>query len=132
MWAYRKKKKYVAFTRGLTACKGLWVIKKIQADKNNKYVVKLLAKIDNDFINVYKEYEFMYEEDTIDYTGVIDLMLEYDSYIDIIDYKLKKIDDHEYLKQLNGYKDYINKKTNKQVNLYLYSIIDGTYKKIVD
>ena len=57
-------------------------------------------------------------------------MLEYDDYIDIIDYKLMNIDDSAYLKQLKGYEDYISKKTNKKIRLYLYSIIEGTYKEI--
>ena len=69
--------------------------------------------------------EFIYEEDNIEYNGVIDLMIEHNDYIDIIDYKLKNIDDEAYKKQLMGYKKYIQSKTNKVVNLYLYSIIDN-------
>ena len=80
--------------------------------------------------NIYKEYEFIYQENNNNYHGVIDLMLEYDDYIDIIDYKLMNIDDSAYLKQLKGYEDYISKKTNKKIRLYLYSIIEGTYKEI--
>ena len=57
-------------------------------------------------------------------------MLEYDEYIDIIDYKLRNIDDDNYLKQLQGYQEYIMKKTNKEVNLYLYSILTKEMKKI--
>ena len=51
-------------------------------------------------------------------------------YIDIIDYKLKDIEDKNYLKQLNGYKEYIENKTNKKVNIYLYSIINNDLRKI--
>ena len=43
------------------------------------------------------------------YHGIIDLMLEYSDNIKIIDSKLKNISDNEYLKQLNGYKTYIEK-----------------------
>ena len=43
---------------------------------------------------------------------------------------LKEIDDENYQKQLNGYRNYIEKKTNKQVECYLYSIMDEEYKKI--
>ena len=57
-------------------------------------------------------------------------MLEYSDYIDIIDYKLKNISDEEYIKQLNGYKNYIEKISNKKVNIYLYSILDSVYKKL--
>ena len=80
--------------------------------------------------NIYKEYEFVYEEDNIIYHGIIDLMLEYDDYIKIIDYKLKNISDEAYLKQLNGYKKYIEKVFNKKVSIYLYSIINDTLEKI--
>lgn len=97
---------------------------------DNPYVCKLLKQIDNDFINVYKEYEFIYDEDNVQYMGVIDLMLEYDDYINIIDYKLKNIDDDNYLKQLEGYKRYIEMISNKRVNIYLYSIIDNKLNKL--
>ena len=77
--------------------------------------------------NVYKEYEFVYEKDNIKYNGVIDLMLEYDDHIDIIDFKLKNIDDERYIEQLNGYKNYVKRISNKKINIYLYSIIDSKY-----
>ena len=79
---------------------------------------------------ILKEYEFLYEEDNSIKRGSIDLMIEYNDYIDIIDYKLKNIDDEAYLNQLNGYKKYIESKTNKQVNIYLYSILKNTMTKI--
>ena len=80
--------------------------------------------------NIYKEYEFMYESDNITHHGIIDLMLEYDKYIDIIDYKLSDITDENYINQLNGYKEYIKKISNKEVNVYLYSIIKEQVKRI--
>ena len=73
--------------------------------------------------NIYHEYEFIYEEDDITYHGIIDLMLEYNNHIDIIDYKLNDVTDSNYLKQLKGYQNYIEKKTGKTVNIYLYSIL---------
>ena len=76
-----------------------------------------------DFNNTYKEYEFMYEEDNNIYHGIIDLMFEYDEFIDIIDYKLSNVEDEAYKKQLDGYKKFIGMKTNKVVNVYLYSIM---------
>lgn len=81
--------------------------------------------------NILKEYEFyMIDDYNIERHGIIDLMLEYDDHIDIIDYKLKYIEDLEYLNQLKGYKNYIEKKTNKQVNIYLYSILNNVLKQI--
>ena len=73
---------------------------------------------------VYQEYEFMYQEGSVLYHGIIDLMLEYSDHIDIIDYKLKNISDDNYTQQLNGYKNYIKTLTNKKINIYLYSLID--------
>ncbi len=66
----------------------------------------------------------MYEENSTLHHGIIDLILEYQDHIDIIDYKLKKIDDDAYLKQLDGYKKYMEKIMNKTVNVYLYSIMN--------
>jgi ATP-dependent helicase/nuclease subunit A len=79
---------------------------------------------------IYQEYEFIDEIEGEYQHGIIDLMLEYNDHIDIIDYKLKNINDTAYQKQLKGYKKYIEKITNKEINLYLYSIIDGLFLKI--
>ena len=95
----------------------------------NKFLnIDLLKNISEG--KIYKEYEFMYEKDNTLNHGIIDLMIEYPDYIDIIDYKLKNISDENYIKQLNGYKEYIEGRTNKKVNLYLYSIIDNKYDLI--
>ena len=57
-------------------------------------------------------------------------MVEYEDHIDIIDYKLNNVKDENYLLQLNGYKNYINTISNKEVNIYLYSIIGETLEKL--
>lgn len=77
--------------------------------------------------DVYHEYEFEYEMDNTNYHGIIDLMLEYDDRINIIDFKLKNIMNSDYIKQLNGYKEYINRISGKKINLYLYSIMDEIF-----
>lgn len=74
--------------------------------------------------NIFHEYEFVYTLNNTKYHGVIDLMLEYPSHIDIIDYKLSDVTDINYISQLNGYKEYISSITKKPVNVYLYSIIN--------
>ena len=74
--------------------------------------------------NIYHEYEFIYENNKQIKTGIIDLMLEYPDHIDIIDYKLKNTNDPAYLKQLNGYKEYIENKNNKPTYIYLYSLLN--------
>jgi len=98
---------------------------------DNECFNRLFNKIDNNYINLYREYEFMYEEQDGIYNGIIDLMIEYSDYINIIDYKLKNIDDKNYNKQLNGYKKYIESITNKRVNIYLYSILDDELKEVI-
>ena len=79
---------------------------------------------------LYKEYEFNYMSGDTSYNGIIDLMTEYDDHIDIIDYKLKSVSDEKYIDQLNGYRNYISTKTNKPINVYLYSIMDGIIKSV--
>ena len=103
----------------------------------DKYIEeKVLNFINTDLIqnnlsnNFYKEYEFMYKEDTIKH-GIIDLLIEADSYCIIVDYKLKNIEDAAYIEQLNGYKKYIEDKTSKPTKCYLYSIADEKYKEVV-
>lgn len=97
---------------------------------------KIIKFLDNDLLKniknaqIYKEYEFVYEEENEKYHGIIDLMLIYPDHIDIIDYKLKNIIDENYIKQLNGYKKYIENKTKRHVNTYLYSILGEKIEKI--
>ena len=88
-----------------------------------------MINIDSD-TKVYQEHEFEYEENGVLYHGIIDLMLEYSDYIMIVDYKLKNTIDDAYQKQINGYKNYLEKITNKKIETYLYSIIDSNLSKI--
>lgn len=82
------------------------------------------------FVNLYKEYEFIYEVDGKFVHGFIDLLIEYDDRFAIVDYKLKNTTDEAYMKQLNGYRDYIMSVAAKPVNIYLYSIIDEELVKL--
>ena len=100
------------------------------SDNNKKIIERFLEKVDISHANIYKEYEFIYEEDNTTYHGIIDLMLEYQDNIKIIDYKLKNINDDAYIKQLNGYKNYIEKLFNKKTSIYLYSITLNTLEEI--
>ena len=100
--------------------------------KYRKYLDKFLNCGIN-FSNgiMYKEHEFVYNDDNGNIChGIIDMMIEYPNSVSIIDYKLKNIDDKEYITQLMGYKDYIKTKTKKPVNIYLYSIVDGELKEL--
>ena len=85
-----------------------------------------LDLLKNKIINSYHEYEFMYEKENKLYHGIIDLILETDLDLNIIDFKLKNINDLAYKKQLLGYKEYLKTISSKKINVYLYSILDGT------
>ena len=77
-----------------------------------------------DIVKAYREYEFIYEEENQEYHGIIDLLLIKENENIIVDYKLKHTTDEAYLKQLNGYKKYIENITKKTTKIYLYSILD--------
>ena len=102
-------------------------------EQDIKYINNLL---NNDILKdinnskIYKEYEFIYEYNNEKYHGIIDLMLEYENYINIIDYKLMNTTSKEYIEQLNGYKNYIENSFGKKVNLYLYSILNNEFTKL--
>ena len=67
-------------------------------------------KVDDSFKKIYSD----------DYYGVF-AANDTNSWINIY----KNVDDDAYIKQLNGYKKYIESITNKNTETYLYSIIDG-------
>ena len=73
---------------------------------------------------IYKEVEFVSEDDKEMKVGVIDLLLEFDDKNIIIDYKLKNTTDDAYVKQLSGYKKYVDEISGKDSEIYLYSIMD--------
>lgn len=98
--------------------------------KEQEIINNFINKINIKDSEIYKEYEFIYDEDNTTYHGIIDLMLLYKDNIKIIDYKLKNINDKEYLKQLNGYKNYIENTFNKKTSIYLYSILDNKLEEI--
>jgi len=79
---------------------------------------------------IYKEHEFIFDEDNILYHGIIDLVLIEDNVIKIVDYKLKNIDDEKYIDQLDVYYKYIKSIYDKEIKLYLYSILSGDLKEI--
>lgn len=101
------------------------------ANTDNKYVNHLLNTFDFNSAKIYQELEFSYELDDVLYHGIIDLMLEYEDKIFIIDYKIKNIDDENYIKQLNVYYNYVKCISNKDVHMYLYSILDNVTKEII-
>jgi len=85
--------------------------------------------VNNDTL-IYKEHEFIYKENNINYHGIIDLILIENDVIKIIDYKLKNINDEKYVEQLKVYYKYIKSISNKNIKMYLYSIIDEELKEV--
>ena len=100
-------------------------------DIDNKYINNIKNKIPN-IVNatIYKEFKFYEVINDKTYTGIIDLMLEYENEIYIIDYKLKNIDKKEYINQLEIYKNVIKNRTNKIVRTFLYSILEDNLKEV--
>ena len=84
----------------------------------------------NNVLNYYQEVEFYDNEAGIH--GFIDLMLEKEDGLYIIDYKLNEIDKEFYDKQLNTYRNYVSKITNKPVKCYLYSLTKDIKKEVID
>ena len=101
-------------------------INKNISSEDKEIINNFISNIDLNYLNIYKEYEFIDNNSH----GIIDLMIEYDDHINIIDYKLKNITDNAYIKQLTGYKEYIEKIFNKKVSIYLYSINDNKLEEV--
>ena len=57
-------------------------------------------------------------------------MIETDTRLLVIDYKLSNINDKAYIKQVSSYKDYLKSVSKKEVLGYLYSIKQGIFKEV--
>lgn len=78
--------------------------------------------------DVRHEYHFYDNSSGIE--GYIDALIIKENEVDIIDFKLKNIDEIEYVRQLNIYKDYIKKVTDKPIKMYLLAAITGEIKEV--
>ena len=76
------------------------------------------------------EYHFYDSDSGVD--GYIDCLVIKENEIDIIDFKLKNIDEVEYDRQLRIYKEYIKKITDKPIKMYLLAAITGEIKEVKD
>ncbi|MEI3529858.1 MAG: UvrD-helicase domain-containing protein [Bacilli bacterium] len=79
---------------------------------------------------LYHEYEFIYNNSNGYSHGIIDLMIVHPDKITVVDYKTKEIDKEQYYRQVKGYMEYIESITDRPVEGYLYSIMDGIYLKV--
>ena len=97
-----------------------------------KYINNVLNSGLFDNINETKllhEFEFYDEKNQVN--GVIDALLIKDDEIDIIDFKLKKIDDENYDKQLRVYYDYISQiSKGKLIKMFLVSAVTGEVREV--
>lgn len=81
-------------------------------------------------IDIYREYHFITKDNKDVVNGIIDLIIETKDAYYIIDYKLSDLDKAEYVRQLSIYKNYLSGIVSKPVYTYLYSILEGEFKKI--
>ncbi len=96
-------------------------------DKITKFVQRLNIDADT---KIYKEHEFVFEDNNTIYHGIIDLVLISND-IKIIDYKLKNIADEKYQNQLNIYYNYLKKiYKDKEIKMYLYSILNDELREV--
>ena len=105
----------------------------IKDSRMRKYVqnVKeswLLKDVKNDDVR----HEFPFYDETNGTSGYIDLLILRDNVVDIVDFKLKNIDDVEYDKQLRTYKEYLKTITNKKIRMFLLSAITGEVREVQD
>ncbi len=77
-------------------------------------------------------HEFPFYDEDSGVQGYIDALIIKDDEVNIIDFKLKHIDDEEYDKQLRTYKSYIKKITNKPIKMFLLAAITGEIREVKD
>lgn len=109
-------------------------LNEMNIDLSSKKIIENVLKMDLmkniSHAKTLHEYEFSSIIENKAYHGIIDLLVIYDDYIDIIDYKLKNFDDEAYDRQLVLYKAYVKSKTNKPVKCHLLSIIDAKSREV--
>ena len=98
--------------------------------------MKIKAFLEQPFLKKYENYQVYQEYEFIDTFrskrahGKIDLLLVGDKDVVVIDYKLMNTVDAAYQKQVKGYKEFLERKTKKPVQCYLYSILQEKFVKI--
>ena len=96
-----------------------------------KYVNNVLsAEIFKNVQNNQVLHEFPFKDEQNSTNGVIDCLLLKDDEVDIVDFKLKNLDDDKYVLQLHTYYDYIKQITDLPIKMYLVAAITGEVKEI--
>lgn len=103
----------------------------ISQPRMKRYVMNVLqSKIFENVKNnqVLHEFPFFDEENGVN--GVIDCLVMKNDEVDIVDFKLKRLDDDKYVLQLHTYYDYIKQITDLPIKMYLISAITGEVKEV--
>ena len=93
---------------------------------NNVLSSKIFEKVKNNQLL----HEFSFKDELNDTNGVIDCLIKKEDEIDIVDFKLKNLDDEKYILQLHTYRDYIKQISHLPIKMYLISAITGEVKEI--
>ncbi len=91
--------------------------------------VASLAEVKN-AKRTFNEYQFQIKTDAKITTGIIDLLIEKETEMIIIDYKLEDINKPEYETQINTYAAFVKTKTKKPIRGFLYSLINNELKEV--
>ena len=103
----------------------------IKDTRMRKYVDNVLKQeIFKNVKNTQVLHEFPFFDERNGLHGVIDCLLIKDDEIDIVDFKLKNLDDEKYVLQLHAYRDYIEQIYKQRIKMYLISAITGEVKEI--
>ena len=104
-----------------------------QSEKDRKTIEKVLslplfASLEG--ARIYKEYPYF--DETLESNGIIDLLVVRERRIDIVDYKLKNIDDRAYREQLETYRRNVARLfgAEKEIHTYLLSILDARVEEV--
>lgn len=103
----------------------------IKDGRKRKYINNVLsAKIFENVKNNEVLHEFSFFDEKNGVSGTIDCLIKKKDEIDIVDFKLKHLDDEKYVLQLHTYRDYIKQITDLPIKMYLISAITGEVKEI--
>ncbi len=105
----------------------------INLDVKYQQIIKNVAKLPfvSQAINSYNEYQFQLVDATKIITGIIDLLIETETEMVILDYKLEDIFKPEYEEQINTYAKFVKTKTDKPIRGYLYSLVNNEIKEVI-
>ena len=98
-----------------------------------KYVYNVMnSSLFNNVKNSQVRHEYRFYDEDNGIQGYIDALIIKENEIDIVDFKLKNIDEIEYDKQLRVYKSYISKITDLPIRMYLLAALTGEVREVKD